>query len=450
MYQRRPRSDIRVGMQAAPLLKDLVLVGGGHSHVHVLKSFGMKPMPGVRLTLIGRDIETPYSGMIPGFVAGHYTFDECHIDLARLAAWTGARLIHAEATGIDRANRQVLLKDRPAVSYDLLSIDVGSAPTLDTIPGAAQWATPVKPIAELGRRWLAFLDSRRSWLGPLNIVVIGGGAGGVELALAIDHRLRDVAKGAQVQVTLVTKNEILSGQADAARRKMRAIFAPARRAAAGERSDEPDRARRRAARERQVAGGGLGVRRHRGERRQVVRHDRPAARRARLHRRRRHAALDRRRADLRRRRLRHGVEASAAQGRRVRGAPGPAAGREPAARPAGPGAAALHAAKPLPLDHRHRRRSCRRHPQRVGDRGCAGCGAGRTISTASGCACIASRRPGRCRWRPPLHPIRRWPTPKPGACSPTSACAAAAAAPRWARACCRACWRGSAPRPAQV
>ena len=211
-------------MQAAPLLKDLVLVGGGHTHVHVLKSFGLKPMPGVRLTLIGRDVETPYSGMIPGFVAGHYSFDECHIDLAWLCASTGARLVRGEATGIDRARRQVLLKDGPAVSYDLLSIDVGSAPNLETIPGAREWATPVKPIAELARHWTDFLERMKTWLGPLDVAVIGGGAGGVELALAIDHRLRAVAKGAQVQVTVVTKDEILTGQAAAARRRMRAIF----------------------------------------------------------------------------------------------------------------------------------------------------------------------------------------------------------------------------------
>ena len=183
-------------MQTAPLLKDLVLVGGGHSHVHVVKSFGMKPMPGVRLTLIGRDIETPYSGMIPGFVAGAYSFEECHIDLARLCAWTGARLIHAEAIGLDRANRQVLLKDRPPVSYDLVSLDVGSSPSMDRIPGAAEHATPVKPIAELGRRWLGFLERVKDWQGALRVAVIGGGAGGVELALAIDHRLRAVAHNA--------------------------------------------------------------------------------------------------------------------------------------------------------------------------------------------------------------------------------------------------------------
>jgi selenide,water dikinase len=211
-------------MQAGPLFKDLVLVGGGHSHVHVLKSFATQPLPGLRLTLIGRDIRTPYSGMIPGFVAGHYTFDDCHIDLAKLCAWAGARLIHDQATGIDRAGRQVLLQDGPSIPYDLLSIDVGSAPNLETIAGAAQWATPVKPIADLARHWLAFLEGMKTWLGPLNIVVIGGGAGGVELALAIDHRLRAVAKAAQLQVTLATRDEILAGMAAAAQRRMRTVF----------------------------------------------------------------------------------------------------------------------------------------------------------------------------------------------------------------------------------
>ncbi len=212
-------------MQAAPQLKDLVLVGGGHAHVHVLKSFGMKPMPGVRLSLIGRDIETPYSGMIPGFVAGAYSFDECHIDLARLAAWTGARLIHAEAVGIDREARQVLLRDRPPVSYDLLSLDVGAAPSLEMIPGAEQHTTPVKPIAELGRRWLAFLERIAGWQGPLAVAVVGGGAGGVELALAIDHRLRTAAPGAEASVTLATRDHILASQNASARARMRAIFA---------------------------------------------------------------------------------------------------------------------------------------------------------------------------------------------------------------------------------
>ena len=205
-------------------MQDLVLIGGGHAHVHVLKQFGERPLQGARVTLVGRDVETPYSGMIPGFVAGHYSFEECHIDLARLCARSGARLVQAEATGIDRAGRRVLLKDQPALGYDLLSIDVGSAPNVGAIAGAGQWAIPVKPIAELGRRWLEFTQRMTSWLGPLNVMVIGGGAGGVELALAIDHRLRGLAKAASLQVTLATKDEILAGQAEAARQRLRAIF----------------------------------------------------------------------------------------------------------------------------------------------------------------------------------------------------------------------------------
>ncbi len=203
---------------------ELVLIGGGHAHVHVLKRFGEAPVAGARVTLIGRDVRTPYSGMIPGFIAGRYDFDDCHIDLARLCAKGGIRLVHAEATGVDCAGRRVLLKDQPPVPYDLLSIDIGSAPNVAPIPGAEQWAIPVKPIAELGRRWLAFTARTASWLGPLKIVVIGGGAGGIELSLAIDHRLRSLAMGAELQLTLATKDEILMGQAPAAQRRLRAIL----------------------------------------------------------------------------------------------------------------------------------------------------------------------------------------------------------------------------------
>ncbi|MBT3931364.1 MAG: bifunctional NADH dehydrogenase FAD-containing subunit/selenide, water dikinase SelD, partial [Rhodospirillaceae bacterium] len=84
-----------------PITCDIVLVGGGHSHVAVLKRFGMKPEPGVRLTLITRDLLTPYSGMVPGYIADNYSEAEAHIDLRPLAAFANARVIHAAATGLD-------------------------------------------------------------------------------------------------------------------------------------------------------------------------------------------------------------------------------------------------------------------------------------------------------------------------------------------------------------
>jgi hypothetical protein len=108
--------------------QDLVLVGGGHAHVHVLKSFGMRPVPGVRVSLVAPDVETPYSGMLPGHVAGHYSFEECHIDLGRLARFAGARLICDEAIGLDRAGGFVLSRAHPPIRWDFLSIDIGSAP----------------------------------------------------------------------------------------------------------------------------------------------------------------------------------------------------------------------------------------------------------------------------------------------------------------------------------
>jgi selenide, water dikinase len=174
-----------------PILRDIVLVGGGHSHVGVLKSFGMRPLPGVRITLICTDMHTPYSGMLPGYVAGHYDYDDVHIDLSRLAVFAGARLYRDEVVGLDRVNKKVLCRNRPPVPYDQLSINIGSTPQLAQVPGATENAIAVKPIQRFNDRWLSLLDRVKHRPGKLTIAVVGAGAGGVELLLAMQFRLRN-------------------------------------------------------------------------------------------------------------------------------------------------------------------------------------------------------------------------------------------------------------------
>ena len=173
-----------------PIVKDLVLVGGGHSHVIVLKRFGMKPMPGVRVTLVCRDVETPYSGMLPGHVAGHYSRDEIHIDLGPLTRFAAARFYRDEVVGLDLVEQRVLCRSRPPVPYDVLSIDIGSAPRTDDVPGAAGSVVPVKPIGSFVARWNALVERVLATEGRVRIGVVGAGAGGVEMVLAMRHGLR--------------------------------------------------------------------------------------------------------------------------------------------------------------------------------------------------------------------------------------------------------------------
>lgn len=199
-----------------PITQELVLVGGGHSHVHVLKSFGMTPVPGVRLTLVTRALETPYSGMLPGLIAGVYDHDQVHLDLLRLARFGGARLVRAEATGLDRDGRRLLLKNRPPLRYDLLSLDIGSTPQAADVPGALEHATRLKPVDGLAERWRRMVERVLTADRRLRLVMVGGGAAGVEVALGADHALRAMLRrhGREhlaPEVSLVTAGRLLAG-----------------------------------------------------------------------------------------------------------------------------------------------------------------------------------------------------------------------------------------------
>jgi selenide, water dikinase len=175
-----------------PVVKDLVLVGGGHSHIAVLRRFGMQPMPGVRLTVICRETHTPYSGMLPGLVAGHYTFDEAHIDLGPLCRFAGARLYHDEVVGLDPSSQSIHCRSRPSVGYDIVSINIGSTPRVRNVPGADGNVVPVKPINQFISKWQSMIDRVLARNNGVRIGVVGTGAGGVEILLAVQYRLRQV------------------------------------------------------------------------------------------------------------------------------------------------------------------------------------------------------------------------------------------------------------------
>lgn len=199
-------------MTPIPQIKDLVLIGGGHAHALVMRMWAMDPLPGTRVTLITPDPVTPYTGMLPGLIAGHYRRDELMIDLVRLARFAGARLILDRVTGIDRAARLIRLQNRPDLPYDLAAIDIGITSDLPHLPGAADHAVAAKPLGEYAESWAAFLA--RGLAFP-RVVILGAGLAGVELALASVHRLK--ATGARVAVTLVDQSPdflpTLSGQA---------------------------------------------------------------------------------------------------------------------------------------------------------------------------------------------------------------------------------------------
>jgi len=170
----------------------LVLIGGGHSHAIALKEWQKNPIPNVKLTLITNVLQTPYSGMLPGYLAGFYRFEETHIDLKKLAQFSQTKLVLTTAIALDLIKNQVICADCAPISFDILSIDIGSTPTLLNIVGS-EFVIPAKPVPQLLQAWEKLLNHvHQNPKNPISISIVGGGAGGVELALNTRSRLQTI------------------------------------------------------------------------------------------------------------------------------------------------------------------------------------------------------------------------------------------------------------------
>ncbi|WP_460273196.1 selenide, water dikinase SelD [Celeribacter sp. ULVN23_4] len=204
-------------MHELPLTRELVLIGGGHSHALILKRWGMKPLPGVRVTVINPGAVAAYSGMLPGFVAGHYERDALELDLLRLARFAGARAILGRATEIDRDNRLVHIEGHPPIRYDYASIDIGITSAMPDLDGFADYGVAAKPLERFATQWDAFQNTARHGEVLPHMAVIGGGVAGAELAAAMAHRLGDLP---QMELTLIDRGEILSEMRPATRHRL--------------------------------------------------------------------------------------------------------------------------------------------------------------------------------------------------------------------------------------
>ena len=207
------------------LSRDLVLVGGGHAHALVLRMWGMDPLPGARLTLIDPTPMAPYTGMLPGLVAGHYRRDALEIDLVRLARFAGARLLIGAVTEIDARTGRMHVAGHGEIGYDVASIDIGIHSGMPDLPGFADHGTAAKPLGPFAAGWDAFVARVAAGEVAPQAAVIGGGIAGIELAMAMAHRLRQAARDrGSVEVTLIERAAQIAPDTPATRpRLLRAL-----------------------------------------------------------------------------------------------------------------------------------------------------------------------------------------------------------------------------------
>jgi selenide,water dikinase len=184
-------------MGTAATTSDLILVGGGHTHALVLASLAARPEPALRVTLVSPGRYATYSGMVPGVISGQYRLHQAQIDLEALARRTAARFVAAAAIAVDAARRAIELSDGAQLPYDLLSFDIGSQAARGGPIAAAASVVALRPIESAIAQLEAALAAPSTG-GGRRVVVVGAGAAGTEVALALRARLRGEPAGSIV------------------------------------------------------------------------------------------------------------------------------------------------------------------------------------------------------------------------------------------------------------
>lgn len=203
--------------------KRLLLIGGGHTHVEVIRRFGTAPEPEVEITLVSPGRYVPYSGMLPGHIAGHYSHADCHIDLDPLCRQAGVRRVDGAVNRLDLEQRLAACGNAGERHYDVLSIDTGSTPVIGNIAGASEHGIPVKPVPEFLQRWEQLRKRARNTGRDIRIAVVGAGTAGVEVLLSMQYRI--AADGGQARFTLISDGpSILAAHPSGVRRRFENIL----------------------------------------------------------------------------------------------------------------------------------------------------------------------------------------------------------------------------------
>jgi len=202
-------------------MKRLVLIGAGHAHAQVLLDLASTGNSGVDVVVVSPTPLALYSGMVPGWLAGHYDWDQCCIDFAHLCRLAGAALKTDMATGIDPARSRVQLASGEQIGYDLLSLDIGSTATPPA--GDHVEVLPMRPLDQLNKRWSALRETVRSLPAEASyrVLMIGGGAAGTESVLAAQRQLAQWAPLVRFEFALATEgNALLPGLASGAGKRI--------------------------------------------------------------------------------------------------------------------------------------------------------------------------------------------------------------------------------------